>query len=80
MFWGSTGRRDGVREVLGWLTGGINVEFALMGGGFIPPSGIKGKPKFCARCWSATRLLSLGTCALSAIRRTMVARRFSPPD
>lgn len=62
MFWGSTGRRDGVREALGWLTGGMKVELALMGGGgFIPPSGIKGKPKFCVRCWSGTRLLSLGT-------------------
>lgn len=32
---------------MGWLTGGMKVELALMeGGGFMPPSGIKGKPKF----------------------------------
>lgn len=62
MFWASTGRREGVREALGWLTGGMNVELVLMGGGgFIPPSGIKGKPKFCVMCWSETRLFSLGT-------------------
>lgn len=62
MFWGSTGSRAGVREELDWLTGGMKVELVLMGGGwFIPPSGMKGKPKFWARCWSGTRLFSPAT-------------------
>ena len=78
MFCGSTGRRAGVREEPAWLTGGMKVELVLMGGGggggFIPPSPMKGKLKFCVRCWSGSRLPS------PSLKRTMLLRRASPPD
>lgn len=70
-----------MRDALDWVTGGMKVEFALMGGGgFMLLSAMgKGKLKFCERCWSDTRLFSLLTCELSGMKRTMLPRRVSPP-
>lgn len=73
-----------MREALGCVTGGMKDALALMGGGgFIPPSAMKGKPKFWVRSDMAqrsdTKLLSLLTCEPSAMKRTMLLRLASLP-